>query len=145
MTVGIIGCGLAGLACAYRLKQRGIGAIVFEKASECGGRAVTEHYEGFLLDAGAQYLLGPEVFSTTFALIRELDMEPQLLPIQPIAGQLYKGRVYHHRVASATGLLHFKGLNLLDKALLPKMALLLSKYADSLHFDRPEAGLVQDD
>ena len=111
MRVGIIGGGLAGLACAYRLKRRGIEATVFEASPRPGGRTRVERKDGFLLDAGAQYLLGPEVFRTTFDLIRDLGMSDNLVPIPPIAGQLYKGKVYHHRVASSTGLLHFKGLN----------------------------------
>ena len=68
-----------------------------------------------------------------------------MLPIAPVAGQLYNGRVYRHRVASATGLLHFKGLHLLDKAMLPKMAFLLSRYGASLDFQHPELGIAHDD
>jgi protoporphyrinogen oxidase len=118
---------------------------VFEKSPRPGGRVLVEEHDGFLLDAGAQYLLGPDVFKNTFGLIRDLDMSADLTPIQPVAGQLYKGSVYHHRVASATGLLHFKGINILDKALLPKMALLLSRYGETLSFQRPELGLSHDD
>jgi protoporphyrinogen oxidase len=57
---------------------------------------------------------------------------------------VYRGRVYHHRVASATGLLSFKGLGLTDKALLPRMAYLLSRYSPHLDFHHPERGLKFD-
>jgi oxygen-dependent protoporphyrinogen oxidase len=145
MTVAIIGGGLAGLTCAYRLKQHRIESVVFEASNSAAGRSAIQHRDGFTLDAGAQYLLGPEVFRSSFDLIRELGMGEELVPIQPFAGQLYKGRVYHHRVASASGLLHFRGLHLLDKALLPKMAVLLSRYGAALDFQHPERGLELDD
>src|SRR5262249_49597919 len=90
-------------------------------------------------------LLGPEVFSTTFKLIDEVGLSAGLTPIEPIAGQLYKGRVHYHRVASAAGLLHFKGLNVADKILLPKMALLISRCGPSLDFQRPQLGIAYDD
>jgi len=144
MRVGIIGGGLAGLACAYRLKQRGIESVVFEASDTARGRARAERHDGFTLDVGAQYLLGPEVFHATFELIRNLGLADDLVSIPPIAGQLYRGKVFHHHLASATGLLHFKGLHLVDKILLPKMALLLSRYGGSLDFQRPELGLDHD-
>src|SRR5262249_24530792 len=145
MRVAIVGGGLAGLACAYRLQQHQIDAVVFESSERAGGRSSVEHSDGFTLDVGAQYLLAPQAFRTTFALIHELGISNHLLHIDPVTGQLFKNRVYHHRVESATGLLHFKGLNLLDKAMLPKMALLLSRYGASLDFQHPELGLAHDD
>jgi hypothetical protein len=93
------------------LLRGGIDAIVFEGAPHTGGRA---HY--------AQFLLGRDVFQKTFDLIETLGLSHKVIPIRQTVGQLYHGRVYHHHVASASGLLHFKGLNLLDKVLLPKMS-----------------------
>src|SRR5207302_1502581 len=71
--------------------------------------------------------------------------DSEIIPIGPYAGQVYKGRVHRHRVASATGLLSFKGLNLADKALLPRMAYLLARHSSKLHFHRPELALEFDD
>src|SRR5262249_29664357 len=48
------------------------------------------------------------------------------------------------RVTSATGLLSFKGLNIVDKALLPRMAYLLARHASKLHFHQPGKGLEFD-
>jgi protoporphyrinogen oxidase len=147
MAVAIIGGGLAGLSCAYRLKREGIEATVFEE-SFSAGRSRLERvagFDGFVLDAGAQYLLMPDVFQSTFKLSGELGMSGDILAIEPIAGQLYKRRIYHHRVASATGLLSFKGLGILDKAMLPKMAFLLSRYGPTLNFQQPGLGVSHDD
>jgi oxygen-dependent protoporphyrinogen oxidase len=132
--VAIIGGGLAGLTCAYALKRRGIESTVFEAATKPGGR-----------DSAALYLLSPELFRNTFQLIRDIGLSDDIISISPHAGQVHKGRVYRHRVASATGLLSFKGLNIADKALLPRMAYLLARYSSRLDFHHPEHGLDFDD
>jgi len=131
--VAIVGGGLAGLTCAYALKRRGIEATVFESAPSCGR------------DVAALYLLGPDLFQNTFRLIGDLGLTDDVIPIQPHAGQAYRGQVYRHRVASATGLLSFKGLNILDKALLPRMAYPLARHSSQLDFHHPERGLNFDD
>jgi protoporphyrinogen oxidase len=124
--VAIIGGGLSGLSCAFALKQKGIPAVVFEKAAEPGGRS-----------SAAVYLFGRDVYRNTFQLAETLGLGPDLIEIRPVAGQFYKGRVYRHRVSSATGLLQFKGLNLADKALLARMAYLLVRYGAQLDFHHP--------
>ena len=48
------------------------------------------------------------------------------------------------RVASATGLLTFKGLNIADKVMLPRMAYLLARHGAHLDFHHPEKGLEFD-
>lgn len=131
--VAIVGGGLAGLTCAYALKRRGIELVVLEASDHPGGRA-----------GASPFLLAPDLFRNTFQLIHELGMDGDVLPISPNAGQVYKGRIYHHRVASATGLLEFRGLNIADKMLLPRMAYLLSRYGSKINFHHPEKGLEFD-
>ena len=131
--VAIIGSGLAGLTCAYALKRRGIDSTIFESAARSGGR-----------DIASLYLLSPDLFRNTFQLIRDLELIDDVIPISPHAGQVYKSRIYRHRVASATGLLSFKGLHIADKALLPRMAYLLARHSSHLNFHHPELGLEFD-
>ena len=127
--VAIVGAGLAGLTCAHSLARRGVDATVFERTSRPGGR-----------DAASFYLLAPDLFRHTFQLIDDLGLSAEIIPIEPRAGQAYKGRVYHHRVTSATGLLSFKGLGIVDKALLPRMAYLLARHSSQIDFHDPERG-----
>ena len=143
--VAIIGGGLAGLSCAYALKRRGEEAVVFDASPVAGGRSRIEQTGGFTIDAGAQYLLGPELFRNTFDLIRNLGLSDDVLQIAPYAGQVRKGAIYRYPVASAMGLLKLKGLNIADKALLPRMAFLLARYGPHLDFHHPEHGLDFDD
>ena len=115
------------------MKRRGIESVVFEAAARAGGR-----------DQAATFLLSPDLFQNTFKLLDELGLAGDLLQISPHAGQVYKGKVYHHRVASATGLLTFKGLNIADKVMLPRMAYLLARHGAHLDFHHPEKGLEFD-
>lgn len=60
VSVGIVGAGLAGLACADVLKQRGIYATVYEAAPRAGGRcwslrSSAERRQLYLLSAGTIY------------------------------------------------------------------------------------------
>jgi oxygen-dependent protoporphyrinogen oxidase len=128
--IAIVGAGLAGLSCAHRLRRRGLDATVFEASADPGGRTV-----------GAFYLLPPQLFRNTFQLIDDAGLRGEIVPIPPHAGQLYKGRVYHHRVSSAAGLLSFKGIGLIDKALLPRMVYLLARHSSDVDFHHPDRGL----
>ena len=54
--VVIVGGGLAGLACARHLHQKGIAFQIIEASDGLGGRVRTDHVAGFLLDRGFQVL-----------------------------------------------------------------------------------------
>lgn len=55
--VAVVGAGLAGLAAARLLRERGYDVRVFEASDGVGGRVRTDEHEGFLLDRGFQVLL----------------------------------------------------------------------------------------
>lgn len=59
MRTGIIGAGLAGLACAGELAQAGVDVILFDKGRAPGGRMSTRRVQAasgpFAFDHGAQY------------------------------------------------------------------------------------------
>jgi monoamine oxidase len=55
--VGIIGGGLAGLTCAYRLSQVGIPSILFEGSSRLGGRCFSGKFpNGQTYEHGGEYI-----------------------------------------------------------------------------------------
>jgi len=68
--VGIIGGGIAGLTCAYRLSQKGINATVFEKEVIFGGRIRFSVLVG-----------GPTTHPISHALIVELGLEEGKIPL----------------------------------------------------------------
>jgi monoamine oxidase len=55
----IVGAGTAGLVCAYRLQQRGIGSRVIEASTRAGGRMFSLRNffpEGQLTELGGEYI-----------------------------------------------------------------------------------------
>jgi renalase len=64
-TVGVIGAGIAGLACAQTLHSSGVEVTVLEKSRGVGGRVATRRIDGGVtFDHGAQYF---RVRDTVFA------------------------------------------------------------------------------
>jgi len=55
LEVAVVGAGLAGLACAGRLRESGHAVTIFEKSRGPGGRASTRHEGPLAFDHGAQY------------------------------------------------------------------------------------------
>ena len=88
----VIGAGLAGLACARRLHERGLDVQILEASDRVGGRVRTETVDRFRLDRGFQVLLTayPETQ-------RELDYDAlDLHAFQDGALVRYNGRF--HRI-----------------------------------------------
>ncbi len=55
--IAIIGAGMAGLACASALNDRGLKTVIFDKGRGLGGRMATRRADrGFQFDHGAQYV-----------------------------------------------------------------------------------------
>ncbi len=70
--VVIVGAGMAGLHCAYRLKQSGVDALVFDAAPRVGGRMWSKR-DGF---ADGQIIeLGGELIDTPHTIMQSLAAE----------------------------------------------------------------------
>lgn len=54
--VAIVGAGIAGLACARRLRAAGLAPVLFDKGRGIGGRVATRRIDGLQFDHGAQYV-----------------------------------------------------------------------------------------
>jgi oxygen-dependent protoporphyrinogen oxidase len=80
--VAVIGAGISGLACAYRLQQLGVDVTVFESNDCAGGLIDSVQKENLLFEAGPQSFQGTPAL---LALIRELGLEPQLQKADPRA------------------------------------------------------------
>ncbi|MDF3070631.1 MAG: FAD-dependent oxidoreductase [Polyangiaceae bacterium] len=73
--VAVVGAGLAGLHCAYRLQQSGVNVSVLEAASRVGGRTFTardDAYDGQLFELGGELI--DSNHATMLALAEELDI-----------------------------------------------------------------------
>jgi oxygen-dependent protoporphyrinogen oxidase len=74
--VVVIGGGISGLACAFRLKQLGIPALLFEKSDRFGGVISTAEQDGFLFEFGPQGVL---LTPTVAELVEAVGMTGELL------------------------------------------------------------------
>ena len=57
VAVAVVGGGIAGLSAAYELHRRGVRFRLFEASDRVGGVILTEHIDGFIIDAGPDALL----------------------------------------------------------------------------------------
>jgi protoporphyrinogen/coproporphyrinogen III oxidase len=74
----VIGGGIAGLAAALRLKDRGLEPLLLEAQPRVGGRMTTDRVGGFVIDRGVT-LLG-NGFVRMRALVKRLGLSPLVRP-----------------------------------------------------------------
>jgi protoporphyrinogen/coproporphyrinogen III oxidase len=80
--VVVIGAGISGLACAYRLKQLGIPCLVLEAKERPGGLFTTTRRDGFVFEGGPQC---PRFPAPVWQLVRELNLESEFVYGDPKA------------------------------------------------------------
>ena len=78
----VIGAGISGLACAYRLKRLGLPVILLEASARVGGLIGSVRKDGFLFESGPQSFQGTEPL---LELIREVGIEGELQRADPKA------------------------------------------------------------
>ena len=74
--VVVIGAGISGLVCAYRLKMLGVDVALIEKSHRIGGVIRSERIDGFLIERGPNSSQGTEEL---LALVCELGIESELV------------------------------------------------------------------
>lgn len=83
MKIGILGSGVAGLSCAWLLKQRGIESTIFESRDYIGGLARSFEWHGFMVDFAVHRL-----FTNDENVLR------QLLALVPMGRHIRRSRLY---------------------------------------------------
>jgi oxygen-dependent protoporphyrinogen oxidase len=101
--VAIVGGGIAGLAAAWELQQRGIAGCVLEESPRVGGVIQTDRFDGWTIDAGPDALLVQK--PAAVSLCRELGIANRLHPtLTPrTAYVLRDGRLHPLLEGSALG------------------------------------------
>lgn len=80
--VVVIGAGISGLSCAYRLFQLGLPVTVLESEARVGGLIGTVEQEGFLFETGPQSFQGTD---SVLDVIRDIGLENHLEQADPRA------------------------------------------------------------
>ena len=98
--VVVIGAGISGLVCAYRLKSLGFDVLLLEKSDRVGGVMQTEIIDGYQIERGPNSSQGTEEL---LALVEELGITSELAEGDPKAPAYvyFKGQL--HPVPSSPG------------------------------------------
>ena len=98
--VVVIGAGISGLVCAFRLKSLGLDVALLEKSDRVGGVIQSERIGGFLIERGPNSSQGTEEL---VALVEELGITDELIEGDPKAPAYvyFEGRL--HAVPSGPG------------------------------------------
>src|ERR1700693_5433296 len=72
----VIGAGITGLVCAFRLQQSGIPVMLLEAADSPGGMIATFEKNGFLFEAGPQC---PRFAQPLWDLVREIGLAAEFV------------------------------------------------------------------
>ena len=109
----VIGAGISGLACAFRLQQLGIRALILESSAKAGGVISTVRRNGFLFESGPQC---PRFPKPVWTLIRELGLEDKFVAGDPRAKRyILRNSELHRAPFSAGGLLTTRLVSLKSK------------------------------
>lgn len=83
ITVGIVGAGLAGLACAYELKRKGVLATLFDANDRVGGRcwSLRDFFPGQVAERGGEFIDTPH--RTLLGYIKEFKLAVEDVDKEP--------------------------------------------------------------
>ena len=126
MKVGIVGAGVAGLAAAYRLLQRGHEVVIAEASPVIGGQVRTFDTDGEPLEAFYHHLFRSD--TSIIGLIEELGLGSDLEWIESRVGFYRGGRLYDF--VTPMDLLRFSPVGLVDRARLGGAAVYLQRQKD---------------
>src|ERR1019366_393891 len=86
MRVIVVGGGITGLACAYRLKDT-CDVVLLEASERLGGNLVTVRRDGFVMDGGPDSWVAAKPHAT--ALAKELGLGDELMGTRPETRRVY--------------------------------------------------------
>ncbi len=89
----VVGAGVAGLGCAFRLQRAGFEVLVLERDATPGGRMRSENVEGFVLDRGAQFIASG--YRNLHAVARALGIEDRVRPVRRASNAILRDGVLH--------------------------------------------------
>ncbi|MCB1134820.1 MAG: FAD-dependent oxidoreductase [Chlamydiia bacterium] len=141
--VGVVGGGISGLACAYKLQKAGVDVTVFERESGVGGRLASAMVDEDSVDLGAQIV--SRTYKRVTELCSELELDALWRPVETPAHYIaLEGR---WRTASCGNLTDFFRLDYLPVGeRIRLLTFILSHYLSdqgSFYSLRPRDGILE--
>ena len=142
--ITVIGAGIAGLAAARRLRERGCQVTVLERSERVGGRATSEQREGFCIDSGAHLVCAKD--RNLLGWIASAGIEERFLPLRPFRlAQLRGGEASPIDPVGVLGVARLPGVRFHEALRLRRLARILRRFRGILDPDRPESAARLDD
>ena len=136
--ITVIGAGIAGLAAARRLHERGCQVTVLERSDRVGGRATSEQREGFCLDSGAHQVCAND--RNLLGWIASAGLEERFLPLRPFSlAQVRGGEGFPIDPVDVLGVARLPGVRFHEALRLRRLARILRRFRGILDPHRPEA------
>lgn len=133
MNVAIVGAGLAGLTCAWRLQQAGHRVVLFEREARAGGRMASVDVDGFRVDVGANLMLAN--YTHLRALADEVGLGEQWFKFEAGRGGIQvDGRIASVAPTSLGDFLRPQGLSVASRARLLAFLMRAWRSRDDLDF-----------
>lgn len=129
--VAVIGAGVSGLSCAYRLRQAGLRPELFERSDTVGGRARTVWCGGFGFDTGAGAL--PSTSGEVKSLLRSVGLDDHVEKRGATIGVLRGGRVERIHRRQPLSLLNFRAVSAASKLSLSRLGVDLARMYGSIN------------
>lgn len=112
--VVIVGAGISGLACAFRLKQLGVRSLLLEATERPGGVIASVRRNGSLFEKGPQF---PRFPAALWRLVQELNLEQEFIAGDAKAKRyVFRKGSMHAAPFSPGGLIKTKLVGLRSKA-----------------------------
>ena len=139
----MVGGGIAGLACAWRLRRAGHDVEVLEREAEPGGRMRSETRGDFVLDRGAQFIASG--YRNLHAVARAVGVDDRVRAVGRSDNAILRDGVLHAGdFASPLRLLASRLLSAPAKARLPRLLLEVARRRRALDPLRPELAAALD-
>jgi len=141
--VVVIGAGIAGLACAWRLQQAGHAVEVLEREAVPGGRMRSERRGDFVIDRGAQFIASG--YRNLHRVAAEVGIEDLVRPVARASNAILRdGQLLSGDYDSPVRFLQSRLLSMGAKLRLPRILFEVWRHRAQLDPRRPELAAALD-
>jgi protoporphyrinogen oxidase len=139
----VVGGGIAGLACAWRLQCAGHAVRVLEREAAAGGRMRSERRGDFVIDRGAQFIAS--AYRNLHAVAAEAGVAERIRPLAQVRNAILRaGRLHPGDYDAPLAFLRSRLLSTCATLRLPRLLFEVWRHRARLDPRRPELAAALD-